>query len=88
MGDLAADDLAALTAVLAGARSGAVVAADNLDALAAIPDGAVDLVYADPPFATGVVQRLTSIRTGAGERTRASDKTTTWQLDNINVSGN
>ena len=27
-------------------------------------------MYADPPFATGDVQRLTSIRTGTGERTR------------------
>jgi len=56
--------------VLAGARAGAVIESDNLDALAAIPDGAVDLVYADPPFATGDVQRLASIRTGTGERTR------------------
>jgi 16S rRNA G966 N2-methylase RsmD len=39
--------------VLAGARAGAVIESDNLDALAGIPDGGVDLVYADPPFATG-----------------------------------
>ncbi len=70
MAELASDDLAALSAVLAGTRSGAVLMADNLDALAAIPDGVVDLVYADPPFATGGVQRLTSIRTGSGDRTR------------------
>ena len=36
-----------------GPSRGAVLEADNLDVLAAIPDGAVDLAYADPPFATG-----------------------------------
>jgi site-specific DNA-methyltransferase (adenine-specific) len=60
----------ALEAVLAGAAPGAVLEADNLDVLAAIPDGVVDLAYADPPFATGRRQRLVSIRTGSGERTR------------------
>jgi site-specific DNA-methyltransferase (adenine-specific) len=35
-----------------------------------MPAGIVDLAYADPPFATGRQQRLVSIRTGAGERTR------------------
>ncbi len=62
---------AALDAVLAGTSRGAVLESDNLDAMAAIPDGAVDLAYADPPFATGRRQRLVSIRTGAGERTRS-----------------
>jgi site-specific DNA-methyltransferase (adenine-specific) len=61
---------AAVAAVAAGAAAGAVVEADNLDVLRALPDGSVDLAYADPPFATGATQRLTSIRTGAGERTR------------------
>jgi len=70
VGELAAGDRTVLADVLAGTRPGAVLEADNLDALAALPDGVVGLVYADPPFATGVVQRLTSIRTGTGERTR------------------
>jgi site-specific DNA-methyltransferase (adenine-specific) len=63
-------DRTAVEAVLAGSRPGAVVEADNLDVLALLPDGSVDLAYADPPFATGERQRLTSIRTGTGERTR------------------
>ncbi len=63
-------DQAAVSAVLDGSARGAVVEADNLDVLAALPDGCVDLAYADPPFATGRQQRLASIRTGAGERTR------------------
>lgn len=70
MAELASEDRAAISAVLTGTRSGAVLMADNLDALAAIPDGVVDLVYADPPFATGGVRRLTTIRTGSGNRTR------------------
>ena len=61
---------AALSAVLEGSLRGAVIEADNLDALAALPDGVVDLVYADPPFATGTTQRLVSIRTGHGTQTR------------------
>jgi site-specific DNA-methyltransferase (adenine-specific) len=61
---------AALDAVLGGSSPGAVLEADNLDVLAAIPDGVVDLAYADPPFATGRPRRLVSIRTGSGERTR------------------
>lgn len=34
-----------------------IVHADNLDALAAIPDESFDLVYIDPPFNTGKVRR-------------------------------
>lgn len=60
----------ALDGVLDGSSRGAVLEADNLDVLAAIPDGTVDLAYADPPFATGRLRRLVSIRTGSGERTR------------------
>jgi site-specific DNA-methyltransferase (adenine-specific) len=61
---------AALEAVLAGSSGGAVLEADNLGVLSALPDGCVDLAYADPPFATGKRRRLVSIRTGSGERTR------------------
>jgi site-specific DNA-methyltransferase (adenine-specific) len=60
----------ALDRVLAGDARGVVIEADNLEALAAIPDGCVDLAYADPPFAAGGQRRLVSIRTGAGDRTR------------------
>ena len=47
-----------------------VLCADNLEVLGGLPDGCVDLVYIDPPFATGQTRRLDSIRTGAGERRR------------------
>jgi site-specific DNA-methyltransferase (adenine-specific) len=67
---IAGDDRRALAAVIAGMLPGAIVGADNLDALAAIPDDVVDLAYADPPFATGGSQRLRSIRTGAGDAVR------------------
>ncbi len=67
---IADDDRRAIGAVVAGMSPGVIVTADNLDALGAIPDGVVDLAYADPPFATGGSRRLQSIRTGAGEAVR------------------
>jgi site-specific DNA-methyltransferase (adenine-specific) len=70
MPELAGADRDAVEAVVAGRSPGAVVEADNLDVLAVLRDASVDLVYADPPFATGERQRLASIRTGAGERSR------------------
>lgn len=70
MASLTADDRAAIDAVVAGRRPGAVLLGDNLDALRALGDGVVDLAYADPPFATGGARRLTSIRTGAGDAVR------------------
>ncbi len=36
--------------------------ADNLEVLAMLPDGSVDLIYIDPPFNTGRVQQRTQIR--------------------------
>jgi site-specific DNA-methyltransferase (adenine-specific) len=56
--------------VVARRLGGAVIEADNLELLAALPDGAVDLAYADPPFATGSARRLQSIRLGTGDRER------------------
>ena len=47
-----------------------LVLGDALDVLARVPDGSVDLVYIDPPFGTGSVRRLASIRIGSGEKTR------------------
>ena len=40
-----------------------VIFADNLDVLASLPDGLVDLIYVDPPFNTGRTQARRSIRT-------------------------
>jgi site-specific DNA-methyltransferase (adenine-specific) len=64
------EDRAAIAAVVDGRRSGVVVLADNLEALRLLPDGSVDLVYADPPFATGGSRRLATIRTGEGSTAR------------------
>jgi site-specific DNA-methyltransferase (adenine-specific) len=61
---------AAVEAVVGGATPGAILEGDNLAVLAAVPDGCVDLCYADPPFGTGVRQRLERIVTGNGEQTR------------------
>jgi site-specific DNA-methyltransferase (adenine-specific) len=47
-----------------------VVLADNLELLRSLPDGCLDLVYIDPPFGTGQVRRMDSIRTGRGDGRR------------------
>ncbi|HUY56767.1 MAG TPA: site-specific DNA-methyltransferase [Candidatus Micrarchaeaceae archaeon] len=49
-----------------GSLSSRVLLADNLEVLRSLPDGCLDLVYIDPPFGTGQVRRLDSIRTGRG----------------------
>jgi site-specific DNA-methyltransferase (adenine-specific) len=46
-----------------GAERGAVYCADNLAVLPSIADGSVDLVYIDPPFNTGKVQRKLTLKT-------------------------
>ncbi len=53
-----------------GAPSEGVILGDCRGVLSALPDGCVDLVYIDPPFGTGQVRRLGSIRTGAGAKER------------------
>ena len=40
-----------------------IIEGDNLDVLRALDDGAVNLIYIDPPFNTGREQRRTSVRT-------------------------
>ena len=40
-----------------------IVLADNLEVLRALPDGAVQMVYADPPFNTGRTQERRTLRT-------------------------
>ena len=44
------------------AGPGRIVQADNLRVLRALPDASVDLIYADPPFNTGRVQRRRTLR--------------------------
>lgn len=44
-----------------------IVLSDNLPVLRALPDGSVDLVYADPPFNTGKRQTRTRLRTRRSE---------------------
>ena len=55
-----------------GGSAGRVVLADNLEVLATLPDGCVDLVYVDPPFNTGTrrtMSRLRTVRDESGDRT-------------------
>ncbi len=51
--------------------SGRVIHADNLKVLASLPDASVQLIYIDPPFNTGKVQKrrtLRTVRDASGDR--------------------
>ena len=60
-----------------------VVLGDNLDLLKQLPAGSVDLVYIDPPFGTGQVRRLETIRTGNGHRLRNGFGGRTYRFDAV-----
>lgn len=47
-----------------------VIEGENLAVMRQMPSRSIDLVYIDPPFGTGQVRCLQSIRTGAGDKTR------------------
>src|SRR5688500_18675127 len=51
--------------------SGLVVRGEALDVLRALPAGSIDLVYVDPPFNTGKVQRRARMKV---ERDAAGDR--------------
>lgn len=44
--------------------------AENLEFMRSMPPGCVDLIYIDPPFGTGRVRRMETIRTGRGTKSR------------------
>ncbi len=54
------------------AMTGIIHLADNMEVLRGLPEGSVDLIYIDPPFNTGKVQRRTQLRT---VRSEAGDRT-------------
>jgi site-specific DNA-methyltransferase (adenine-specific) len=47
-----------------------VVEGENLAVMRQLPSESIDLIYIDPPFGTGQVRRLQSIRTGTGDKVR------------------
>lgn len=47
-----------------------VIHDENLHVMKGLPSESIDLIYIDPPFGTGQIRRLESIRTGVGEKTR------------------
>ncbi|MDQ3029301.1 MAG: hypothetical protein M3R09_04570, partial [Actinomycetota bacterium] len=47
-----------------------VVQGENLAVMRQLPSESIDLIYIDPPFGTGQVRRLQSIRTGTGDKLR------------------
>jgi site-specific DNA-methyltransferase (adenine-specific) len=55
--------------------------AENLEFLRTLQDASIDLIYIDPPFGTGQMRRLQSIRTGIGEKTRSGFAGRRYQFD-------
>jgi site-specific DNA-methyltransferase (adenine-specific) len=62
-----------------------VLEQDNLVVLRELPDNCVDLVYVDPPFGTGQVRRLASIRTGLGTKKRTGFGARTYNYEVVSV---
>jgi site-specific DNA-methyltransferase (adenine-specific) len=62
-----------------------IVLGEALDVLRRLPGESVDMVYIDPPFGTGQVQRLTSIRTGVGASWRKGFRDRTYRWDAVSV---
>ena len=58
-----------------------VVLADAWTVLRRLPDACIDLIYIDPPFGTGQVRSLATIRTGSGERTRSGFGGRTYRFE-------
>jgi site-specific DNA-methyltransferase (adenine-specific) len=61
--------------------------ADNMAVLTSLPAGSLDLVYIDPPFGTGQMRRLDSIRTGVGVKTRGGFGGRTYTFDVVSSLG-
>jgi site-specific DNA-methyltransferase (adenine-specific) len=68
-----------------GALPEGVLLAEALDVLRTLPDACVDLIYIDPPFGTGRVRTLASIRTGSGDRLRRGfgGRTYRWHVEAV-----
>ena len=58
---------------------------DNLVVMKRLPSESVDLIYIDPPFGTGQVRRLQSIRTGVGQKTRGGFGGRTYNFEVVSA---
>lgn len=64
-----------------------VVLGENLEVLRALPDGCMNLIYIDPPFNTGRVQRRQSLKTTRSEKgSRVGFKGSTYETVKGSVS--
>jgi site-specific DNA-methyltransferase (adenine-specific) len=71
--------------VIDESTSGRLVLGDNLEVLRGLAAESVDLIYVDPPFGTGQVRRLESIRTGVGERSRGGFGGRTYNFEVVSA---
>lgn len=62
---------------------GTVAEGDNLVVMRGLPDESIDLIYIDPPFGTGQLRRLQSIRTGSGNKTRTGFGGKVYRYDTV-----
>lgn len=62
-----------------------VVCGENLSVMRSLPGEVIDLVYIDPPFGTGQLRRLNSIRTGVGVKTRGGFGGRTYNFDVVSA---
>lgn len=65
--------------------AGQVVLGDNLEVLRRLEAESVDLIYIDPPFGTGQIRKLESIRTGVGGRTRGGFGGRTYNFEVVSA---
>jgi len=70
-----------------GGNRNQVVLGENLELLRALPDGCMNLIYIDPPFNTGRVQRRQSLKTTRSEKgSRVGFKGSTYETVKGSVS--
>ncbi len=70
-----------------GGNRNQVVLGENLEVLRALPDGCMNLIYIDPPFNTGRVQRRQSLKTTRSEKgSRVGFKGSTYETVKGSVS--
>jgi site-specific DNA-methyltransferase (adenine-specific) len=68
-----------------GAQPEGLIEEDNMSVMGRLPSECIDLIYIDPPFGTGQVRRLQSIRTGAGEKTRSGFGGRTYNFEVVSA---
>ncbi len=62
-----------------------VIEGENLAVMRSMRSQSINLIYIDPPFGTGQVRRLQSIRTGSGHKTRSGFGGRTYNFEVVSA---